>query len=260
MRLEAGCIIRRRCAHIICASSLRRHRSDRVISMLANLRSALAGAKPTAAAPVAALPPPAPAAAAAAAAVTSHASSNGEAAAASRAQTLTVAGFEIEGISIAGQVSERRGGRGSAPHACARPLAGAFALHAWSMGLASRGKGRRCGCGLEPPMRGPRPPMHGPRPPMHVRGGRCTFTHATIPALLSLTPLATICMRTAGDACTVFPLLNPLHPLMYWCTRETCIIVPRFKGISPRITASPRPPHAGEHHLFVPRFKASAPS
>ena len=86
--------------------------------MLANLRSALAGTKPISAAPVAALPPPAPAAAAAEAAVTSHASSNGEAAAASRAQTLTVAGFEIEGISIAGQV---RGRRGVAPHACARP-------------------------------------------------------------------------------------------------------------------------------------------
>ena len=89
--------------------------------MLANLRSALASAKPTAAAPVAALPLPAQTAAAA---VTSHASSNGEAAAASRAQTLTVAGFEIEGISIAGQVrgkvdrgdqhcrtGEREGGR-----------------------------------------------------------------------------------------------------------------------------------------------------
>ena len=87
------------------------------LNMLANLRSALAGAKPTAATPVAALPPPAPAAAA----VTSHASSNGEAAAASRAQTLTVAGFEIEGISIAGQVTGGGVLRGVAPHACERP-------------------------------------------------------------------------------------------------------------------------------------------
>ena len=90
---------------------------------------------------------------------------------------------------------------------------------------------------------------------MHVRGGRCTFTHATIPAPLSLTPLATICTRTAGDVHSLSPLESaplsragarrrpaslfrasrssaPHHCLT--CIppmplQETCIIVPRFK-------------------------------